>query len=45
MTRPVPRIDLFDVRPEDERAYAFARSAGAIEALLFTSPLPVDARP
>lgn len=44
MTRPVPRIDLFDVRPEDERAYAFARDLRAIEALLFTSPLPVDAK-
>ncbi|MFG1239421.1 SMC-Scp complex subunit ScpB [Xanthobacter autotrophicus DSM 597] len=44
MTRPVPRIDLFDVRPEDERAYAFARDLRAIEALLFTSPLPVDGK-
>ncbi|QRG05146.1 SMC-Scp complex subunit ScpB [Xanthobacter dioxanivorans] len=44
MTRPAPRIDLFDVRPEDERAYAFARDLRAIEALLFTSAAPVDAR-
>ncbi len=44
MTRSAPRIDLFDVRPEDERAHAFARDLRAIEALLFTSPLPVDAK-
>lgn len=44
MNRPAPRIDLFDVRPEDERAYAFARDLRAIEALLFTSPAPVEAK-
>ncbi|MDI4658420.1 SMC-Scp complex subunit ScpB [Xanthobacter autotrophicus] len=44
MTRPAPRIDLFDVRPEDERASAFARDLRVIEALLFTSSGPVDAR-
>ncbi|MEP9353572.1 SMC-Scp complex subunit ScpB [Xanthobacter sp. KR7-65] len=44
MTRSAPRIDLFDVRPEDERAYAFARDLRAIEALLFTSPTPLDAK-
>ena len=27
MSRPAPRVDLFDVRPEDERAVAFARDA------------------
>ncbi|MFS8038044.1 SMC-Scp complex subunit ScpB [Xanthobacter sp. AM11] len=44
MNRPAPRIDLFDVRPEDERAYAFARDLRTIEALLFTSSGPVEAR-
>ncbi|MFG1344677.1 SMC-Scp complex subunit ScpB [Xanthobacter autotrophicus DSM 431] len=44
MNRPAPRIDLFDVRPEDERAYAFARDLRTIEALLFTSAVPVEPR-
>lgn len=43
MNRPAPRIDLFDVRPEDERAVAFARDLRVVEALLFTSAMPVDA--
>lgn len=43
MTRPAPRIDLFDVRPDDERAVAFARDLRVIEALLFTASSPVPA--
>jgi len=42
--RPAPRVDLFDVRPDDERAVAFARDLRVIEALLFTSSLPVEAK-
>ncbi len=44
MTRPAPRIDLFDVRPDDERAVAFARDLRVIEALLFTASQPLEAR-
>lgn len=39
-----PRIDLFDVRPEDARAEAFARDLRTIEALLFTSAMPLAPR-
>ena len=42
MSRSAPRIDLFDVRPDDERAVAFARDLRVIEALLFSSQGPVD---
>lgn len=44
MKKPAPRIDLFDVRPDDERAATFVRDLRVVEALLFTSTLPVDAR-
>lgn len=44
MTKSAPRIDLFDVRPDDERAAAFVRDLRIIEALLFTSSAPLDAR-
>lgn len=44
MTKSAPRIDLFDVRPDDERAAAFVRDLRIIEALLFASPVPLDAR-
>lgn len=43
MSRSAPRIDLFDVRPEDERAVAFARDLRVIEALLFSSAGPLEA--
>lgn len=43
MSRTAPRIDLFDVRPDDERAVALARDLRIIEALLFTSSQPLDA--
>ncbi len=43
MKRPAPRIDLFDVRPDDERAFVFAQDLRVIEALLFTAPGPVTA--
>ncbi len=43
MNRTAPRIDLFDVRPDDERAVALARDLRIIEALLFTSSVPLDA--
>lgn len=43
MNRTAPRIDLFDVRPDDERAVALARDLRIIEALLFTSSQPLDA--
>ena len=43
MSRSAPRIDLFDVRPDDERAVAFARDLRVIEALLFSSAGPVEA--
>ncbi|MEP9366962.1 SMC-Scp complex subunit ScpB [Xanthobacter sp. VNH20] len=43
MNRAAPRVDLFDARPEDERALALARDLRIIEALLFTSALPLDA--
>lgn len=39
-----PRIDLFDVRPDDARAATFARDLRTIEVLLFTSAAPVEAR-
>ncbi|WP_029005811.1 SMC-Scp complex subunit ScpB [Azorhizobium doebereinerae] len=42
MNRAAPRVDLFDVRPDDERAVALARDLRVIEALLFTSGAPVD---
>ncbi len=41
--RVAPRVDLFDERPEDERAAALARDLRVIEALLFTSARPLDA--
>ncbi|MGQ3670868.1 SMC-Scp complex subunit ScpB [Xanthobacter sp. TB0136] len=41
MKRPAPRIDLFDVRPDDERAFVFAQDVRVIEALLFATPGPV----
>lgn len=41
MSRAAPRVDLFDVRPDDERAVAFARDLRVVEALLFTSAMPV----
>ena len=44
MKKPAPRIDLFDVRPDDERAATFVRDLRVVEALLFTSSAPVDAR-
>ncbi|MFG1402405.1 SMC-Scp complex subunit ScpB [Xanthobacter sediminis] len=44
MKKPAPRIDLFDVRPDDERAVAFVRDLRLIEAMLFTSSTPLDAR-
>ncbi|MFG1479020.1 SMC-Scp complex subunit ScpB [Xanthobacter sp. V4C-4] len=44
MKKPAPRIDLFDVRPDDARAAAFARDLRVIEALLFTASSPLDAR-
>ncbi|MGQ3674303.1 SMC-Scp complex subunit ScpB [Xanthobacter sp. TB0139] len=40
MKRPVPRIDLFDVRPDDERAFVFAQDLRIIEARLFSSAEP-----
>ncbi|MGU3494865.1 SMC-Scp complex subunit ScpB [Xanthobacteraceae bacterium A53D] len=40
--RTAPRVDLFDVRPDDERAVALARDLRIIEALLFTSSGPVE---
>lgn len=42
MKKPAPRIDLFDVRPDDERAATFVRDIRVIEALLFTSSTPVE---
>ncbi|TCT03278.1 SMC-Scp complex subunit ScpB [Aquabacter spiritensis] len=42
MTRAAPRIDLFDVRPLDEREAALVRDLRIAEALLFGSALPVD---
>ncbi len=41
MKRPAPRIDLFDVRPDDERAFVFAQDVRVIEALLFATSGPV----
>ncbi|MGE4372774.1 MAG: SMC-Scp complex subunit ScpB [Xanthobacter sp.] len=41
MKRPIPRIDLFDVRPDDERAFVFAQDLRIIEARLFTSAEPL----
>lgn len=43
MKRPAPRIDLFDVRPDDERAFVFAQDLRVIEAMLFTASGPVTA--
>ncbi|MEP9347542.1 SMC-Scp complex subunit ScpB [Xanthobacter sp. KR7-225] len=43
MNKAAPRIDLFDVRPDDERAVAFVRDLRVVEALLFTSSVPLDA--
>ncbi|OYX70162.1 MAG: SMC-Scp complex subunit ScpB [Rhizobiales bacterium 32-66-11] len=43
MNRAAPRVDLFDARPEDERALALARDLRIVEALLFTSAMPLDA--
>lgn len=40
--RAAPRLDLFDVRPDDERAVALARDLRIIEALLFTAAAPID---
>ncbi|GGF72090.1 segregation and condensation protein B [Azorhizobium oxalatiphilum] len=42
MNRAAPRVDLFDVRPDDERAVALARDLRIIEALLFTSGAPLE---
>lgn len=39
-----PRIDLFDLRPDDARAEAFGRDLRTIEALLFTSTAPLAPR-
>ena len=39
-----PRVDLFDVRPDDARAAAFARDLRIIEALLFTAAAPLEPR-
>jgi segregation and condensation protein B len=44
MKKPAPRIDLFDVRPDDERAATFVRDLRVMEALLFTSSAPLEAR-
>jgi segregation and condensation protein B len=43
MNKAAPRVDLFDVRPDDERAVAFVRDLRTVEALLFTSSMPLNA--